>query len=175
MTVTIDAARLLRPYELMAVIRGTEKAAHDRSWPGSSRAPHTWRPGTKPSRSARASRCGRATTCSQPIAATISDRARRSAGRVPRRAHEQGHRRVRGRGRLEASDQGVGGDARFLRHRRRAAAACRLADEGFELLDAPIRRVAAACVPLPFADALEDEVIPTTPKVVAALRDLLAY
>ena len=31
-----------------------------------------------------------------------------------------------------------------------------VADEGFELLDAPIRRVAAACVPLPFADALED-------------------
>jgi acetoin:2,6-dichlorophenolindophenol oxidoreductase subunit beta len=50
-----------------------------------------------------------------------------------------------------------------------------VADEGFELLDAPIRRVAAACVPLPFADALEDEVIPTTPKVVSALRDLLAY
>jgi acetoin:2,6-dichlorophenolindophenol oxidoreductase subunit beta len=50
-----------------------------------------------------------------------------------------------------------------------------VADEGFELLDAPIRRVAAACVPLPFADALEDEVIPTIPKVIAALRDLLAY
>jgi acetoin:2,6-dichlorophenolindophenol oxidoreductase subunit beta len=50
-----------------------------------------------------------------------------------------------------------------------------VADEGFELLDAPIRRVAAECVPLPFADALEDEVIPTTPKVVAALRALLAY
>jgi acetoin:2,6-dichlorophenolindophenol oxidoreductase subunit beta len=49
------------------------------------------------------------------------------------------------------------------------------ADEGFELLDAPIRRVAAECVPLPFADALEDEVIPTTPKVVAAMRTLLAY
>jgi acetoin:2,6-dichlorophenolindophenol oxidoreductase subunit beta len=50
-----------------------------------------------------------------------------------------------------------------------------VADEGFELLDAPIRRVAAECVPLPFADALEDEVIPTTPKVVEALRTLLAY
>ncbi len=50
-----------------------------------------------------------------------------------------------------------------------------VADEGFEMLDAPIRRVAAACVPLPFADALEDEVIPTTPKVVAALRALLDY
>ncbi len=50
-----------------------------------------------------------------------------------------------------------------------------VADEGFELLDAPIRRVAAACVPLPFADALEDEVIPTIAKVTAALRTLLDY
>jgi pyruvate/2-oxoglutarate/acetoin dehydrogenase E1 component len=49
------------------------------------------------------------------------------------------------------------------------------ADEGFELLDAPVRRVAAACVPLPFADALEDEVIPTVAKVTAALRALLDY
>ena len=49
------------------------------------------------------------------------------------------------------------------------------ADEGFELLDAPIRRVAAECVPLPFADALEDEVIPTLPKVISAMRALLAY
>jgi pyruvate dehydrogenase E1 component beta subunit len=49
------------------------------------------------------------------------------------------------------------------------------ADEGFELLDAPVRRVAAACVPLPFADALEDEVIPTAAKVTAALRTLLDY
>jgi acetoin:2,6-dichlorophenolindophenol oxidoreductase subunit beta len=50
-----------------------------------------------------------------------------------------------------------------------------VADEGFEMLDAPIRRVAAECVPLPFADALEDEVIPTTAKVLAALRTLLDY
>jgi pyruvate dehydrogenase E1 component beta subunit len=50
-----------------------------------------------------------------------------------------------------------------------------VADEGFESLDAPVRRVAAACVPLPFADALEDEVIPTVAKVVAALRTLLDY
>ena len=50
-----------------------------------------------------------------------------------------------------------------------------VADEGFESLDAPIRRVAAACVPLPFADALEQEVIPTTEKVVTAIRALAAY
>jgi acetoin:2,6-dichlorophenolindophenol oxidoreductase subunit beta len=56
-----------------------------------------------------------------------------------------------------------------------ATVASIVADEGFELLDAPVRRVAAQCVPLPFADALEDEVIPTVPKVVAALRNVLAY
>ena len=50
-----------------------------------------------------------------------------------------------------------------------------VADEGFEFLDAPVRRVAAACVPLPFADALEDEVIPTVSKVTAALRALADY
>ena len=38
-----------------------------------------------------------------------------------------------------------------------ATVASIVADEGFELLDAPIRRVASECVPLPFADALEDE------------------
>ena len=50
-----------------------------------------------------------------------------------------------------------------------------VAEEGFESLDAPIRRVAAACVPLPFADALEAAVIPTADKVVDAVRELAAY
>ncbi|MEU6181552.1 alpha-ketoacid dehydrogenase subunit beta [Streptomyces coeruleorubidus] len=50
-----------------------------------------------------------------------------------------------------------------------------VADEGFGLLDAPVRRVAAECVPLPFADALEEQVIPTVDKVVTAVRQLAAY
>ncbi len=50
-----------------------------------------------------------------------------------------------------------------------------VADEGFELLDAPVRRIAADCVPLPFADALEQQVIPTVEKVAAAIRRLMAY
>ncbi|KKD08792.1 alpha-ketoacid dehydrogenase subunit beta [Streptomyces sp. WM6386] len=50
-----------------------------------------------------------------------------------------------------------------------------VADEGFGLLDAPVRRVAGECVPLPFADALEERVIPTVDKVVATVRDLTAY
>jgi len=50
-----------------------------------------------------------------------------------------------------------------------------VAEEGFETLDAPIKRVAAQCVPLPFADALEDQVIPTVDTVVAAVRATVAY
>jgi acetoin:2,6-dichlorophenolindophenol oxidoreductase subunit beta len=49
------------------------------------------------------------------------------------------------------------------------------ADEGFQHLDAPIRRLAAECVPLPFADTLEDQVIPTTTKLTTAIRNLLNY
>jgi pyruvate dehydrogenase E1 component beta subunit len=50
-----------------------------------------------------------------------------------------------------------------------------VADEGFELLDAPVRRVAGANVPLPFADVLEQQVIPTVDAVTAAVRTLSAY
>jgi len=56
-----------------------------------------------------------------------------------------------------------------------ATVASLVADEGFELLDAPLRRLAAECVPLPFADALEDQVIPTVEKVTTAVRTLAAY
>jgi pyruvate dehydrogenase E1 component beta subunit len=50
-----------------------------------------------------------------------------------------------------------------------------VADEGFESLDAPVRRVAAACVPLPFADRLEDEVIPTVGRLADTVRRLAQY
>jgi acetoin:2,6-dichlorophenolindophenol oxidoreductase subunit beta len=56
-----------------------------------------------------------------------------------------------------------------------ATVAALVADEGFDLLDAPVRRLAAENVPLPFADALEDLVLPTTDKVVEAVRSLTAY
>jgi acetoin:2,6-dichlorophenolindophenol oxidoreductase subunit beta len=56
-----------------------------------------------------------------------------------------------------------------------ATVASLVADEGFESLDAPIRRVASECVPLPFADALEDQVIPTVDKLTTAVRQLAAY
>jgi pyruvate dehydrogenase E1 component beta subunit len=56
-----------------------------------------------------------------------------------------------------------------------ATVASLVADEGFELLDAPIRRVAAENVPLPFADTLEDIVMPTTEKVTAAIKSVTDY
>jgi pyruvate dehydrogenase E1 component beta subunit len=56
-----------------------------------------------------------------------------------------------------------------------ATVASIVADEGFELLDAPIRRVASECVPLPFADALEDVVIPSVDKVCDVVRRLAAF
>jgi acetoin:2,6-dichlorophenolindophenol oxidoreductase subunit beta len=56
-----------------------------------------------------------------------------------------------------------------------ATVAAIVADEGYEMLDAPVRRVAAECVPLPFADALEDVIIPTVDKVVTAVQRLAAY
>jgi pyruvate dehydrogenase E1 component beta subunit len=56
-----------------------------------------------------------------------------------------------------------------------ATVASVVADEGFESLDAPVRRLAGDNVPLPFADALEQRVIPTVDKVVAAVRRLVSY
>ena len=45
-----------------------------------------------------------------------------------------------------------------------------VADEGFYDLDAPIRRVASECVPLPFAANLEDVVIPTVDRLTETVR-----
>jgi 2-oxoisovalerate dehydrogenase E1 component beta subunit len=45
----------------------------------------------------------------------------------------------------------------------------------FEWLDAPVRRVAAHDVPLPYAPALEDFVLPQTSDIVRAARWLAAY
>lgn len=42
-----------------------------------------------------------------------------------------------------------------------------VADEAFYDLDAPVKRLAAACVPLPFATHLEDQVLPSVSMVVS--------
>lgn len=51
----------------------------------------------------------------------------------------------------------------------------RINDRAFEWLDAPVKRVAAHDVPLPFAPALEDYVLPQAADLVAAIRWLAAY
>jgi len=45
----------------------------------------------------------------------------------------------------------------------------------FDFLDAPVRLLAAEDTPVPFAPSLEKAHLPTTDKIVEALRDLLAY
>ena len=43
-------------------------------------------------------------------------------------------------------------------------------DEAFECLDAPIQRVAAKDVPIPYNERLENAVLPNTSDVVEAVR-----
>ena len=49
------------------------------------------------------------------------------------------------------------------------------AEQLFEQLDAPIMRLAAADVHIPYAPSLEQAVIPNVDDVVASLRTLAAY
>ena len=51
----------------------------------------------------------------------------------------------------------------------------RINEKGFEWLDAPVLRVTAADVPLPYAPSLEDYVLPQTADVVTVARRLAAY
>jgi len=56
-----------------------------------------------------------------------------------------------------------------------AEVAARLADAAFPYLDAPIRRVTYPDRPVPYARVLEQQLLPTKDKVLAAARELLAY
>ncbi len=56
-----------------------------------------------------------------------------------------------------------------------AEVAARLADAAFPYLDAPIRRVTYPDRPVPYARILEQQLLPTAEKVLAAARELLAY
>jgi 2-oxoisovalerate dehydrogenase E1 component beta subunit len=56
-----------------------------------------------------------------------------------------------------------------------AEIAATIAEEAFEQLDAPVRRVAAPDSPGPFAPSLEKAFIPQVDDVVGALRELAAY
>lgn len=50
-----------------------------------------------------------------------------------------------------------------------------IAQEAFDVLDAPVTRVASLDVPVPFAGVLEDAVLPTADKIHRAAVDVLEY
>jgi 2-oxoisovalerate dehydrogenase E1 component beta subunit len=56
-----------------------------------------------------------------------------------------------------------------------AEVAATIAEEAFEHLDAPVKRIAAPDTPVPFSPPLEQAVIPQVADVVAGLRELAAY
>jgi 2-oxoisovalerate dehydrogenase E1 component beta subunit len=56
-----------------------------------------------------------------------------------------------------------------------AEIAATIAEEAFEYLDAPVRRIAAPDTPVPFSPPLEKAFIPQVEDVVAGLRELAAY
>ncbi|OFX15919.1 MAG: hypothetical protein A2Z18_00080 [Armatimonadetes bacterium RBG_16_58_9] len=55
-----------------------------------------------------------------------------------------------------------------------AEVAARIADDGFNYLDAPIKRVAALDCPIPFSRPLEEAVIPSTDEIVRHIQKVLA-
>jgi pyruvate/2-oxoglutarate/acetoin dehydrogenase E1 component len=56
-----------------------------------------------------------------------------------------------------------------------AEIAASIAEEAFEDLDAPVKRIAAPDTPVPFSPVLEKAFIPQVDDVVAGLRELAAY
>lgn len=56
-----------------------------------------------------------------------------------------------------------------------ADVSAQIADKGFGLLKAPIKMVTCPHTPVPFAPSLEDAYLPNTGRVIAAVKEILAY
>ena len=56
-----------------------------------------------------------------------------------------------------------------------AEIAAQISENGFDFLDAPVRRVAAADTPIPYAPKLEDFVLPNDEDIYTALKSLSEY
>lgn len=54
-----------------------------------------------------------------------------------------------------------------------AEIAARIADDGFDDLDAPIRRLNGAHTPTPYSPPLEAAIVPTAEQIAQAIRDLI--
>ena len=55
-----------------------------------------------------------------------------------------------------------------------AEISARVMEEGFDLLEGPVRRVASLDTPIPFSPVLEKAVIPNAEKIAAAVREMFA-
>jgi len=56
-----------------------------------------------------------------------------------------------------------------------AGLAAIIADEAFDALRAPIKRVSTLHVPVPYARTLEEAITPTPERIVAAVRAILGH
>jgi pyruvate dehydrogenase E1 component beta subunit len=65
-------------------------------------------------------------------------------------------------------------DESWRSHGLGAEISARIMEEGFDDLDAPVVRVCSLEVPMPYAKHLEDEALPSPPRIVRAIEDMLA-
>ncbi|MCK5572454.1 MAG: hypothetical protein KAJ12_06820, partial [Bacteroidetes bacterium] len=56
-----------------------------------------------------------------------------------------------------------------------AEIAALIADDAFQYLDAPVKRLASLDTPVPFAPTLEEFVLPDTKKIITALQELQRF
>ena len=56
-----------------------------------------------------------------------------------------------------------------------AEISAQIADLGFEMLDAPVKRVASLDVPVAYASILENELLVQTPWIESSIKEVMAF